>query len=77
MHKRLSRSLSNKSINPRKKFLGPWDEAVLEAQNQIDQIEQEAAQKIARLLESMRTFEALRNSDAVFPSETANKEIAA
>jgi hypothetical protein len=67
MHKNLSRALSTKSLNRAKKISGPWDEAILEAQRQIAQTESEAKQRIARLTESMRTLEALRESGAEFP----------
>jgi hypothetical protein len=67
MHKRLSRSLSKGCINTEKGNSGPWDEAILEARNQIARVENEASQRIARLTESMQTFEALRDSGAEFP----------
>ena len=67
MHKHLSRTLSKKSTSSAQVVAGPWDEAIQEAQNQIAQTEGEAKQKIARLTESMRTLEALRDSGAEFP----------
>jgi len=67
MHKRLSRSLSKKPTSIKQGVTTPWDEAVLEAESQIQQVEAEAKQKIAKLVESMRMFEALRDSGALFP----------
>ncbi len=77
MRKRLSRALSKKATSGRQKDLGLWDEAILEAQSQIAQVEREAMQRIARLTKSKRTLQALRDSGAAFPGQNKGQEIAA
>lgn len=66
MQQDLSRGLSKKSSNQRQKDFGPWDEAVSEAQKQVE----ETRQKFARLAESLKTLEALRDSGAPFPGQS-------
>jgi hypothetical protein len=46
-----------------------WNQAISDAEQMI----QEAKAKIARLRQSIRTFEELRNSGAPFPGESANQ----
>ncbi len=67
MHKHLSSRLSKKPTRFKQEDLSPWNEAVLEAKNQIEGIEREAKIRIARLVDSIKTFEALRDSGARFP----------
>lgn len=66
MLKRLSRTLSTKSLKGQKK-LTPWDKAIYEAQKQME----ETRQRYAKLSHSIKTFEALRDSGAPFPGEKA------
>ena len=63
MSKRLSsKFLSSTRLNAAKP-LTPWDEAICEAQTQME----EARQRFTRLAESIKTLEALRDSGAPFP----------